>query len=79
MLLQYEARSLPLFIDRREDESPQTQNMEVDTQLFIGLPERWIKMKSRFKIYKFEKVYLFELLYSKLTIYTYSTVLFKQI
>nr|XP_004252597.1 MADS-box protein SOC1-like [Solanum lycopersicum]XP_010314481.1 MADS-box protein SOC1-like [Solanum lycopersicum]XP_010314482.1 MADS-box protein SOC1-like [Solanum lycopersicum] len=36
----YEARSLPLFIDRREDESPQTQNMEVDTQLFIGLPER---------------------------------------
>ncbi|KAL3322056.1 hypothetical protein AABB24_039605 [Solanum stoloniferum] len=36
----YEARSLPLFIDRQEDESPQARKMEVDTQLFIGLPER---------------------------------------
>lgn len=36
----YEARSLPLFIDRQEDESPQARKMEVDTQLFIGFPER---------------------------------------
>ncbi|KAG5573182.1 hypothetical protein H5410_062948 [Solanum commersonii] len=36
----YEARPLPLFIDRQEDESPQTRKMEVDTQLFIGLHER---------------------------------------
>ncbi|WMV57274.1 hypothetical protein MTR67_050659 [Solanum verrucosum] len=36
----YEAQPLPLFIDRQEDESPQARKMEVDTQLFIGLPER---------------------------------------
>lgn len=36
----YEARPLPLFIDRQEDESPQARKMEVDTQLFIGFPER---------------------------------------
>ncbi|XP_049355347.1 MADS-box protein SOC1-like [Solanum verrucosum] len=36
----YEALPLPLFIDRQEDESPQARKMEVDTQLFIGFPER---------------------------------------
>ncbi|XP_049399295.1 MADS-box protein SOC1-like isoform X2 [Solanum stenotomum] len=36
----YEALPLPLFIDQQEDESPQARKMEVDTQLFIGFPER---------------------------------------
>lgn len=36
----YEVHPLPLFVDRQEDDNPQTQKMVVETQLFIGLPER---------------------------------------
>ncbi|KAJ8560393.1 hypothetical protein K7X08_022253 [Anisodus acutangulus] len=36
----YEIRPLPLFIDRQEGEDPQRQTMDVETQLFIGPPEK---------------------------------------
>ncbi|XP_016551669.1 MADS-box protein SOC1 isoform X3 [Capsicum annuum] len=36
----FEISPRPLFIDGQEDENPQTQKMEVETQLFIGLPRR---------------------------------------
>ncbi|XP_070016756.1 MADS-box protein SOC1-like [Nicotiana tabacum] len=37
---EYEVRPLPLFIDRQEEEHLQRQTMDVETQLFIGPPER---------------------------------------
>lgn len=38
--LREKVRPLPLFIDRQEDENPQTRKMEIETQLFIGLLQR---------------------------------------
>ncbi|XP_055809564.1 MADS-box protein SOC1-like isoform X3 [Solanum dulcamara] len=35
----YVVRPLPLFIDRQEEENPQTRKMEVETRLLIGPPK----------------------------------------
>ncbi|XP_060173126.1 MADS-box protein SOC1-like [Lycium barbarum] len=45
-----EVRPLPLFIDRQEKEDPQRQRVDVETQLYIGLPERRSPNTHKFEL-----------------------------